>query len=131
MLTTVIFQNYVFNWIRIILYFSIFTFFSIQYFMIIPYFNKWISTVYGVWILATSWVYINGLITLILHPNGNLLVILICIPLIFLLVNFVRKRRIYLISISTIEDIKSESDLLIKLYNFIRLIIVPKFNDLN
>lgn len=114
--------NFVGIWILVITSFVIGIILCFQYYRALPYYNSFISVYWGSLIITYTWIPLNGIIILIFHLKGNIIVIILGIPVLVAIVKFFRDRKIYSLLISTSEKIKNETEILLQIYGITKLI---------
>ena len=100
-----------------------------QYFRELTYFNLFVSIFHGSLHLILFWISLNGIIVLIFNLKGNITVILIGIPIIIVLIKNLRERRMNHFLTNTLDKITKDTDFLIQILNFQKLVKGPIINE--
>ena len=102
------------SWVLIILYIVAGAFLCYQYYNQIPYYNSFVSIFCGSLIFSYLWIALNALLMKFLNVNGHLVIILVGIPMITLLIKFLRDYRIEVLMKTGIEKVKTDIDSIIQ-----------------
>ena len=103
------------SWILIIIYLVSSVAMSYQYFIYIPYYNKFVSIFFGSLINTYSWISINCLLTKLVVVHGHLIIIFLGLPVVIFLVSFLREKRIERLMNSNLDKVGNDMDALIQI----------------
>jgi hypothetical protein len=103
------------GWVLLFVYLASGITLSYQYFIYIPYYNQFVSIFFGSIINIYTWIAVNCLLTKIWTVSGHMIILLIGMPLIVLIVVYLRQQRIEFLMDNTLEKISNDVDALIQI----------------
>ena len=92
---------------------------SLQYYKGIPFFNMHVSVWFGASVVSTCWISFNAVIMSIMDFHGHVTVIIVAMPLIYMLLWNLRKRKIKNCIITNFSNLNSQSEGMLKLHTMI------------
>jgi len=106
-------NNTVCNWILVIIFFLSSIILCTQYYKGIPYYNPFLSVFWGTVVFVYMWFSLNAVLMMFIHLTGQVIVIIIGIPLLAVMVKYVRDKRIENLLSINIDKLKRDTDALL------------------
>ena len=81
-----------------------------QYFKFIPYYNNFVSIFFGSLTGIYFWVSVNALISQFYQIDGNILIILLGVPIVVLLTKYLRDYKLDKLMMTEADKLESDID---------------------
>ena len=103
------------SWVHICVYLGSSAFLCYQYYRYIPYYNAFLSVFIGTLFFVYFWVSFNALLMKIFETRGQLIIVLVGLPLVLVVVRNIRARRINSLLETPPDKIQNDIDVLLAL----------------
>jgi hypothetical protein len=100
------------KWIVIVISLLSSVYFLQQYFVYLPYYNSTVSIVFGSMLGVYFWISLNALLMELWGVKGQLTVIFLGIPIVVLVMRYLREQKIYWLMSTTLDKFQRDIDCL-------------------
>eukprot|EP00347_Sterkiella_histriomuscorum_P007426 403348965 len=125
---TLLCHNQSCSWVLIIIYLVSSFYLSYQYFIQIPYYDRFVSIFFGSMINIFAWISVNCLLTKFTDIQGHLIIIFCGVPIVVYFVTYLRERRIELLLNQNLDKINTDIDAMIQI-NTIKDLSISKIGN--